>query len=1298
MFSRRLFPCLVLALAACGKPDNSVRPVAPDSGTPLPRAVCLDNDGDGFNGTGDCANEQMVDCNDGDPMTFPGALELCDGLDQNCNGQIDEGLPVVSYYLDADGDGVGSTKSGEGCKAPPSGSVTQSGDCDDTTASVRPGQAEVCNDVDDDCDGTKDNGLPFQDFFVDQDGDGYGNPSSTPTHSCQTQVSGRVSNPADCNDADPTVKPGAVELCNKIDDNCDAQVDNGIAFVSYYPDVDGDGFGDASAQAESSCAPIGGKVLNNSDCNDASATVKPNAPEVCNASDDDCDGQVDEGLTFTNYYPDQDGDGFGAQGVAPQNSCLPVAGKVTSNTDCNDMLASVKPGAPEVCNGADDNCAGGIDDGLTFSNYYVDADGDGVGTGSALSACAPVTGRVTATGDCNDSNPAIKPGAPETCNGLDDNCVGGADEGLTFVTYYPDADGDSFGATTGGTSSCTPIAGRVTNNTDCNDALSSVNPSRSEVCNQVDDNCNGQTDEGLATQAYYVDVDSDGYGALGSMAVNSCGAVSGRVTNNTDCDDSRATVHPNAPELCNGADDNCDSLIDNGVTTQNYYIDSDRDGYGAAGSLPTASCSPVANSVTNNLDCNDMNAAVKPGATEVCNLIDDNCNAQTDEGLTYLTYYPDVDGDTYGAATGSPQSSCAPVMNKVTNNGDCNDANINVHPGVAEICNGQDDDCTGGIDNGLPTQSYYVDGDGDGFGNAAGSAVVNCGPVSGRVPNNSDCNDGSSAIRPTATEICNGIDDNCSGAADEGNPGGGGACSTGQSGVCAAGTLTCVSATVTCVRNTAPSTERCNGLDDDCNGSADETFSGLGTSCSVGQGVCLRSGTNVCNGAQTAVVCSASAGSPTAAACDGLDNDCDGITDEPVLTATTNVTTTAWQDIEVRPYYYSAGSCAGGANGSGTDALAGGALLMGVGSSGINIQPLNTVGQPTGASTQVTSLTYSDVDFAQSGDGFLVAGVWAYNNSEIDLYYTDSVGAQRTFKYTQFVGATNQRLDSLHVVRGNGRRAVVIWREAGTGIKMSQIESCNVSGTWEIRAAGCASTTLTSTLISPSTTAIQGVGADSNFVEWTATQTCQSTATQRRVGISYLTTATSLNFFRVNENGTSKETEIVAYTVASPRTLAEPDVTFFRDGAAADQFFVAYVTNDPGATTPQSDLNFWLTNDQTWHYAYLAYATDNGASSIARPRTSATATQISMSAVRWVADASGFKKQVMTRNTDLTGSRTPLGSAVELSVTSGSCLADPACRPGDKAAFTNWAPFSMLYYSGSGSTPTGSFGSTLSCN
>lgn len=272
--------------------------------------------------------------------------------------------------------------------------------------------------------------------------------------------------------------------------------------VTYYADTDADTYGNAASPINSCTGAPTGYVLNNTDCNDASNAAYPGAAEICDGIDNDCDGLTDEGLTFLNYYTDADADGFGSNTATAQNSCAPVPGKVTNNTDCNDANDAVKPGATEICNAIDDDCDGATDEGLTFLDYYTDADTDGWGsnTAAAQNSCAPVPGKVTNNLDCNDANAAVRPGAVEVCNAIDDDCDASTDEGLTFVNYYIDADGDGYGSNTASpVSNCAPIAGYVTNNLDCNDAVTAIKPGAVETCNSIDDDCDASIDEGVIT-------------------------------------------------------------------------------------------------------------------------------------------------------------------------------------------------------------------------------------------------------------------------------------------------------------------------------------------------------------------------------------------------------------------------------------------------------------------------------------------------------------------------------------------------------------------------------------------------------------------------------------------------------------------------------------------------------------------------------------------------------------------------------------------------------------------------------
>ena len=252
---------------------------------------------------------------------------------------------------------------------------------------------------------------------------------------------------------------------------------------------------------------------------------------------------------------------------------------------------------------------------------------------------------------------------------------------------------------------------RDRDNTDCNDSDAAVNPGATEVCNGVDDNCDGNIDEGVQT-TFYADADGDGYGDA-SSSLSACSAPEGYVTDNTDCNDGDAAVNPGATEVCNGIDDNCDGNIDEDLTFDTWYADADGDGYGDAVMSATTCDGAPEGYVADNTDCNDGDAAVNPGATEVCNGIDDNCDGNTDEGVE-TTFYADADGDGYGDA-GSTTSACSAPEGYVADNTDCNDADAAVNPGATEVCNGVDDNCDGNIDEGVET-TFYADADGDGYG------------------------------------------------------------------------------------------------------------------------------------------------------------------------------------------------------------------------------------------------------------------------------------------------------------------------------------------------------------------------------------------------------------------------------------------------------------------------------------------------------------------------------------------------------------------------------------------------------
>ena len=310
-------------------------------------------------------------------------------------------------------------------------------------------------------------------------------------------------------------------------------------------------------------------------------------------------------LLVNTYYFDGDLDGFGDEYLSEQ-ACEPSPGFV-EDVDCDDYTPTTYPGAPETCNGADDSCDGVVDDGNPGG-------GDSCATGMP-GVCA------AGTMACFEGSVVCQPdqaASAEQCDGLDNDCDGEADDGnpgglRSCATGQLGVCGEGVTyCTTHGAIECAPTRG--------------ASP---EVCDSLDNDCDGQADEQLPVLAWYRDQDGDAYG-LTSQEVLACGPPSGHVLNAGDCDDANPAFHPGATELCDGADNDCDFQVDEGLPSRAWYRDEDGDGHGTADDVLNQ-CGRPAGYVANAGDCSDVNASIHPGAEEVCDTFDNNCDGQMNE-------------------------------------------------------------------------------------------------------------------------------------------------------------------------------------------------------------------------------------------------------------------------------------------------------------------------------------------------------------------------------------------------------------------------------------------------------------------------------------------------------------------------------------------------------------------------------------------------------------------------------------------------------------------------------------------
>ncbi len=557
-------------------------------------------------------NDQAGDWEDCAPLNkaiFPGATEVCNGLDDDCDSMVDEGFAdsdsdALSDCIDPDDDNDGHL---------------DDDDCMPSDASAYPGAVELCDGLDNSCDGAMDEGFPDTDEdgaadCVDQDLDGDG--KNNLQDNCPA-----LANP-DQADADGD---GTGDLCDPDTDG--DGIPNGVdtcptLFNPGQHDLDGDGLGD---------------LCDDDGDGDGLAEDDDNCPLVANPD------QADSDEDGTGDACDLDGDGDGSP----------------DTKDCAPQDPYVYPGAEEVCDGSDNNCNGAFDEGfadhdLDGAKDCVDPDDDGDGYKD--------------TADCEPLDPKIHPGAKEICNGIDEDCDDVVDndlgklacgKGLCFHTTAACANGiaqqcDPFAGIAeeicdGQDNDCDGLTDEDQGSSSCGTGFclhtspncvdgeaQQCNPfagAEPEVCDGKDNDCDGVTDEAGAKECspHYPDQDKDGHGLGEALCLCQATGIYSALADD-DCNDADPWVFPGATEFCDGKDNDCDQVTDEpGATGCSWFFaDADGDGYGFGD--PNCVCqAPGAGFSVLSGDCNEEDSEVHPGALELCDEKDNDCDQEVDE-------------------------------------------------------------------------------------------------------------------------------------------------------------------------------------------------------------------------------------------------------------------------------------------------------------------------------------------------------------------------------------------------------------------------------------------------------------------------------------------------------------------------------------------------------------------------------------------------------------------------------------------------------------------------------------------
>jgi hypothetical protein len=600
-----------------------------------------DADGDGYGNAAtsmqNCGQPagyvaNSTDCNDASAAVNPAAIEVFNGIDDNCNNTVDEGFTPVTYYLDNDGDGVGGNTFVVGINSPGPNYVLITGDCNDNSAVMYPGNTETCDNLDNDCDASIDEGLIFLTYFQDSDGDTYGNLSVTLSACSAPQR--YVLNSTDCNDQNSAINPGAQDIPgNGIDEDCSG-LDAPIvaAQLGLYEFTQASGcpvlantVTTQPANASFSIyTNVGGSctaaanVFNNNTWN-TTGTINLNNYNEFSVQADSCFGLSLTKLAFTHKVSNVNTIPTWHLRSSVDNFANDIASdSITTNNILNDtvMLGAAFSNLNQVTfrfyitgistSGAtwrNDNVSlWGFINSVQPQTFYADTDGDGFGdAANTLLSCTLPAGYSTNNTDCDDSNAQINPN----------------------TIWFLDGDQDGFGNPNNTITSCLTPPGAVLNGDDCDDTNNQLN----------------------LVDMYYVDADGDGFGDE-ATGVETCAQPANTVTVGGDCDDANDQIYPGAVEICDNEDNNCDGNTDEGLPSITYYEDLDEDGFGSNVSLVSCDSLGLGYSLETG-DCDDDNDQVYPGATEVLdNGIDENCDGfdnyagLTDVSVLYVSLIP----------------------------------------------------------------------------------------------------------------------------------------------------------------------------------------------------------------------------------------------------------------------------------------------------------------------------------------------------------------------------------------------------------------------------------------------------------------------------------------------------------------------------------------------------------------------------------------------------------------------------------------------------------------------------------